>query len=74
MDHVNKQHAMVGHYKIKMCEAFMTSCLQAGATLVERNSGFCLFWLIADRSLTLIKCTPGIYHVWFWLIYSGRLR
>ena len=30
---------MVGHYRIKMSAAFVTSCLQAGATLVERNSG-----------------------------------
>ena len=51
MDRVNKPHSMVGHYRIKMCAAFMTSCLQAGATLVERNSGYCLFWLIAGRSL-----------------------
>ena len=35
MDLMNKQHSMVGHYKIKMCAAFMTSCLQASATLVE---------------------------------------
>ena len=33
MDCVNKPHSMVGHYRIKMCAAFMTSCLQAGATL-----------------------------------------
>ena len=73
MDLMNKQHSMVGHYKIKMCAAFMTSCLQASATLVERNSGYCLFWLIAGRSLTLIKYTPGIFHAWFLLIYFGRL-
>ena len=60
MDPVNKLHSMVGHYRIKMCAAFMASCLQAGATLVERNSGYCLFWFIAGRSFTLIKCTLGI--------------
>ena len=43
MDRANKPDSMVGHYRIKMCAAFMTSCLQAGATLVERNSGYCLF-------------------------------
>ena len=65
MDLVNKPHSVLGHYRIKMCTAFMTSFLQAGATLVERlfrllNSGYCLFRLIAGRSLTLIKCTPGM--------------
>ena len=35
MDRVNKPHSKVGHYRIKMCAAFMKSCLQAGATLVE---------------------------------------
>ena len=77
MDPVNKPHSVVGHYRIKMCAAFMTSCLQAGATLVERNSGYCLFWFIlvySALSFTLIKCTPGIYHAWFRLIYFGRLR
>ena len=43
MDRANKPDSMVGHYRIKMCAAFMTSCLQDGATLVERNSGYCLF-------------------------------
>ena len=61
---MNKPHSMVGHYKIKMCAAFMASCLQAGVNLIERNST-CLFWLIAGRSLTLIKCIPGICHPWF---------
>ena len=65
MNRVNKPHSMVGHYRIKMCAEFMTSCLQADATLIERNSGYCLFCLIAGRSLTLIKCTPGIFHAWF---------
>ena len=66
MDRVNKPPSMVGHYRIKMCAAFMASCLQAGTTLVERNSGNSgLFWLIAGRSLTLINCTPGICQVWF---------
>ena len=74
MDRVNKSNSMVCHYRIKMCAAFMTSSLQADATLVERNPGYSLFWLIAGRSLTLIKCTPGICHVWFWLIYFARLR
>ena len=32
---MNKSHSIVGHYRIKMCAAFMTSCLQAGATLVK---------------------------------------
>ena len=59
MDRVNKLHSVVSHYRIKMCAAFMTSCLQTGATSVERNSGYCLFWLIASRSLILIKYTPG---------------
>ena len=71
---MNKLHSMVGHYGIIMCAAFMTSCLQTGATLIERNSGYCLFWLIGGRSLTLIKCTPDICYAWFWLIYFGRLR
>ena len=62
MDLVNKPHSVVGHYRIKMWTAFMTSCLQADATLVKRNSGYCVFWLIAGKSLTLIKCTPGICH------------
>ena len=35
MDCVNKPHLMVGNYKIKIWAAFMTGCLQAGATLVE---------------------------------------
>ena len=74
MGRVNKPHSMVGHFRIEICAAFMTSCLQAGATLVERNSGYCLFWLIAGRSLTLIKCTPGICQASFWLIYFERLR
>ena len=74
MDRVNKPHSMVGHFRIEICAAFMTSCLQAGATLVERNSGYCLFWLIAGRSLTLIKCTPGICQASFWLTYFERLR
>ena len=74
MDRVNKPHSMVGHFRIEICAGFMTSCLQAGATLVERNSGYCLFWLIAGRSLTLIKCTPGICQASFWLIYFERLR
>ena len=60
MDLVNKPHSVLGPYRIKMCTAFMTSFLQAGATLVERNSGYCLFRLIAGRTLTLIKCTPGM--------------
>ena len=30
MDHVNKPHSVVGHYRIEMYAAFMTSCLQAG--------------------------------------------
>ena len=72
MDRVNKSHSMVGHYRIKMCAAFMTSSLKAGATLVERNPGYSLFWIIAGRSLTLIKCTPGICHLWFWFIYFVR--
>ena len=46
---VNEPHSMVSRYRIKMCAAFMASCLQAGATLIERNSGYCLFWLIAGR-------------------------
>ena len=74
MDRANKPHSTVTHYRIEMCAAFMTSCLQAGASLVERNSGYCLFWLIAGRSLTLMRCTPGICHTWFWLICSERLR
>ena len=74
MDRVNKPHSMAGHYRIKMCAAFMASSLQAGATLVERNFNYCLFWLIVGRSLTLLKCTLDICHVWFWLIYFGRLR
>ena len=65
---------LLGHCRIKMCAAFMISCLQAGATLVERIFGYCLFLLIAGRSLTLINCTPGICHAWFWLIYFGRLK
>ena len=64
---------LLGHCRIKMCAAFMISCLQAGATLVERNFGY-LFLLIAGRSLALINCTPGICHAWFWLIYFGRLK
>ena len=64
---------LLGHCRIKMCAAFMISCLQAGATLVERNFGY-LFLLTAGRSLTLINCTPGICHAWFWLIYFGRLK
>ena len=51
MGRVNKPHSMIGHYRIKTCAAFMTSSLQAGTTLVERNSNYCLFCLIADRSL-----------------------
>ena len=74
MDRVNKPHSMVGHYRIKMCAEFMTSCLQADATLIERNSGYCLFWLIAGRSLTLIKCTPGIFHAWFCFFFFFLLR
>ena len=73
MDRVNKPHSMVGHFRIEIRAAFMTSCLQAGATLVERNSGYCLFWLIAGRSLILIKCTTGICQASFWLIYFGGL-
>ena len=73
MNRLNKPHTMVGHFRIKMCAAFMASSLKAGATLVEKNSGYCLFWLVAGRSLTLIKCTPGIYHAWFWLINFERL-
>ena len=52
---MNKPHPMVGHYRIKICAAFMTNCLKAGATLVEGSSGYYLFWLIAGGSLTLIK-------------------
>ena len=74
MDRVNKPNSMVGHFRIEIYSAFMASCLQAGATLVERNSGYCLFWIIAGRSLTLIKCTPGICQASFWLIYFEGLR
>ena len=74
MDRANKPHSTVTHYRIEMRAAFMPSCLQAGASLVERNSSYCLFWLIAGRSLTLMRCTPGICHTWFWLICSERLR
>ena len=75
MDRVNKPHSMVGHYKIKMCAAFMTSSLQSGATLVDRNSGYCLFSLIAGRSLALIKCTAGVkYRFVSGLVYTKRIK
>ena len=53
MDRVNKPHSVVAHYRIKMCAEFSTSCLQASATLIETSYGYCLFWLIAGKSLTL---------------------
>ena len=45
MDCVNKPDSMVDHYRIKMCPAFMTSCLQAGATF-KKNPATVYFGLL----------------------------